>query len=575
MFKLMAHLRAYSRYIFLAVIFLFAQAMAELSLPNLMSDVINNGMLKGDIDYILRSGLYMLGIALFSAGCSVTGSYLSARAGAGFGRDVRARIFQRVESYSLHEFDRMGTSSLITRTTNDVTQVQTVLVMGMRFLVFAPIICLGGIVMAWQKNHTLASLLSFVLPIMLLLIVLLAVWIVPLFKQMQVKLDRLNRVLRENLIGMRVIRAFNRLEAETNRFRDSNRDLTDAAIQVNKIMSLMQPMMIVTMNITTVAIIYWGGQLIEANEMALGDMVAFIQYTTQIMFSIIMVTMMFVMVPRAQASALRINEVLELKPEITDPIQPINPTEDKGSVVFEHVSFRYPGAEVPALSDISFASRAGEVTAIIGGTGSGKSTLVNLIPRFYDVESGRILVDGVDVRSMTQSELRSRIGYVPQSPVLFSGTIESNVKRGDPAATQQAIEKAVSIAQAEEFILANPQGFQAHVSQGATNLSGGQKQRLSIARALVRRPEIYIFDDSFSALDFRTDARLRAALRPELGDATVLVVAQRVATVMDADRILVLDQGVIVGSGTHRELMASCAVYREIVASQLSEEEAA
>jgi ATP-binding cassette subfamily B multidrug efflux pump len=574
-FKLFRFLRPYRWELFWVILLLFAQSIAELSLPTLMADVVNNGMMKGDTGYIWKYGVYMLLVALVSSLCSIAGSYLSAIIGVGYGRDIRDGVFSRVESYSLHEFDQIGTASLINRTTNDITQVQTLVVMGLRFMIYAPIMCVGGIIMAYSKDQQLTMILAVVLPVMLLMIGGLAKVIVPLFKAMQIKLDRVNLVLRENLTGIRVIRAFNRLESESRRFKEANRDLTDNAIKVNKIMALIQPAMIIIMNLTSVAIIWYGGIRISQNIMQVGDMMAFIQYAMQVMFSIIMVTIMFVMVPRAQASAIRINEVLDMEPGITDPPQNITPGIQRGYVEFQDVAFSYPGAELPAVSNISFAAFPGEVTAIIGGTGSGKSTLINLIPRFYDVDSGSVLVDGVDVRQMTQKELRAKIGFVPQSPVLFSGTVSDNIRYGKADATDEEITHAAEVAQASEFITAMKDGYESLIAQGGTNLSGGQKQRLSIARALVRRPGIYILDDSFSALDFKTDARLRAALRKETTASTVIIIAQRVGTVMDADRIIVLDKGRIVGMGRHKELMDSSVVYREIVSSQLSEEEIA
>jgi ATP-binding cassette subfamily B protein len=575
MINLFRFLKPYRWELFWVLLFLFAQSVAELSLPTLMADVVNNGMMKGDTGYIWKFGAYMLLVALASSFCSIVGSYLSAILGVGFGRDIRDHIFSRVESYSLHEFDQIGTASLINRTTNDVTQVQTLVVMGLRFMVYAPIMCIGGIIMAYTKDQRLTLILAVVLPVMLIMIGSLAKVIVPLFKAMQIKLDRVNLVLRENLTGIRVIRAFNRLESESRRFKDANRDLTDNAIKVNKIMALIQPAMIIIMNLTSLAIIWYGGIRISQNIMQVGDMMAFIQYAMQVMFSIIMVTIMFVMVPRAQASAIRINEVLDIEPGINDPAQSITPGIQKGFVEFQDVTFSYPGAEMPAISNITFAASPGEVTAIIGGTGSGKSTMINLIPRFYDVDSGSVLVDGVDVRQMSQKELRAKIGFVPQSPVLFSGTVSENIRYGKADATDEEITHAAEVAQASEFITTMKDGYESQIAQGGTNLSGGQKQRLSIARALVRRPGIYILDDSFSALDFKTDARLRAALKKETTSSTVIIIAQRVGTVMDADRIIVLDKGLIVGMGSHKELMDSCVVYREIVSSQLSEEEIA
>ncbi|MCX7711826.1 MAG: ABC transporter ATP-binding protein/permease [Clostridia bacterium] len=575
MLKLFRFLKPFTITILFILVFMFGQAMAELYLPTLMSDVVNNGMMNGDTRYILKYGAFMLMVALASSICSILGSLLSARAAVGFGRDLRDKVFTRVESYSLHEFDKIGTASLITRTTNDITQIQTVLVMMFRFLIYAPIMCIGGIIMALSKDKTLTILLAVVLPLLIVTICILAGIVVPYFKELQKKLDKLNLVLRESLIGIRVIRAFNRLEIEKRRFEDTNRDLTDTSIRVNKIMAAMQPIMMIFMNITTVAIIWFGGLRINENQMQIGDMMAFLQYAMQIMFSLIMVSMMYVMVPRAQASAVRINEVLDMEPEIIDPEQAQKPVKKRGYVEFKNVTFSYPGAEQPAISNITFAASPGETTAIIGGTGSGKSTLISLIARFYDVDSGSVLVDGKDVRELTQKDLRAKIGFVPQTAVLFSGTIAENIRYGKEDATDEEVRHAAEVAQASEFISGMKDGYNSVIAQGGTNISGGQKQRLSIARALVRRPEIYVFDDSFSALDFKTDARLRAALKKETDDATVIIIAQRVSTVMDADRIIVLDEGEVVGIGAHRALLKTCGVYREIVSSQLSEEEIA
>lgn len=575
MLRLFRLLKPYSPGLIGVVIFLFAQSLAELYLPTLMSDVVNNGMMKGDTGYIWRFGSYMLLVALGSSICSIVGSFLSSIIGMNFGRDARDAVFSQVENYSLHEFDKIGTASLITRTTNDIIQVQTLLIMGMRFMVNAPIMCIGGIFMAYMKDRELTMILAVVLPIMLLFIGGIASMIVPLFKIMQTRLDKVNLVLRENLTGIRVIRAFNRLHSENIRFDDANRNLTDVSIRVNKTMAAMQPIMIILMNFTSIAIIWFGGIRISQNNMQIGDMMAFLQYAMQIMFSIIMVTIMFVMVPRAQASAIRINEVLDMKAEITDPPQGAETDQHRGYVEFQDVTFSYPGAEEPAIKNITFQVNPGEVTAIIGGTGSGKSTLINLIPRFYDVDQGKVLVDGVDVRELSQRDLRDKIGFVPQTPILFSGTVADNIRYGKPDASDDEIIHAAKVAQADSFITTLNNGYSSQISQGGTNLSGGQKQRLSIARALVRKPGIYILDDSFSALDFKTDAQLRAALKEETDNSTVIIVAQRVSTVMDADRIIVMDEGEVVGIGRHRELLKSNQVYREIVSSQLTEEEIA
>lgn len=553
----------------------FLQTLSDLYLPTLMSDIVDKGIMKGDTNYIMRVGGFMLLIAAGGTICAVIASYLSSRTAMGFGKILRSTVFNQVESFSLHEFDKLGTSTLITRTTNDITQVQMVTMMIMRMMVSAPMMAIGGIIMALSKDRSLTWILVVALPVLTGVIFIIARKGMPLFRQMQVKIDRINLVLRENLTGIRVIRAFNRNEYEKERFENANADLTNNYIKVNRIMAFLMPSMMLIMNLTSVSILWFGGIRIDNGDMELGSLIAFMQYAMQIMFSMLMVSIMFIMVPRAQAAAVRINEVLETVPEIKDADRVRHADDKRGFVEFRNVTFSYHGAEQPALSDISFSAGPGEVTAIIGGTGSGKSTLVNLIPRFYDVDRGSILVDGVDVREMSQEELRSRIGFVPQKSVLFSGTIADNIRYGKENATDDEIRHAAEMAQAAEFISGMDGGFNHMIAQGGTNVSGGQKQRLSIARALVKKPEIYIFDDSFSALDFKTDARLRAALKKETADSTVFIVSQRVSTVMDADRIIVLDEGRIAGMGTHKELLNTCEVYREIVSSQLSEEELA
>lgn len=574
MLKILMNLRPFTFTVFLILLFIFGQAMAELALPTLMADVVNHGMMKGDTGYILTYGGYMLAVAFISSVCSIIGSFYSAKVAMGLGKNLRNKIFTRIENYSLHEFNKLGTASLITRTTNDIVQIQNVTVMMMRFMIYAPIMCIGGIIMAVSRDKELTLILLVAIPIMLVIIGLLTYSVMPAFKAMQKKLDRLNMVLRENLTGIRVIRAFNKLGYEHERFKDANRDLTETAIKVNRTMAVMHPTMILIMNLTSIAITWFGGIRISQNNMQIGDMMAFIQYAMQIMFSFIMVAFMFVMIPRAQASAERINEVLEMEPEIVDPKEEKRLSDERrGYVSFENVTFHYPGSELPAIFNISFETGPGEITAIIGGTGSGKSTLVNLIPRFYDISKGRVLVDGISVSDLSQEDLRNKIGFVPQTAVLFTGSISENIRYGKQAATEGEIYHAAEVAQATDFIAEMPDRFDSAIAQGGTNLSGGQKQRLSIARALVRKPEIYIFDDSFSALDFKTDALLRAALKKETSDSAVIIVAQRVSTVLDADQILVLDEGALVGKGTHKELMRSCQVYREIVSSQLSEEE--
>jgi len=577
MIRLFRLLKPYRLSLIVVFILIFLQAMSDLYLPTLMADIIDNGVLKGSTDYIVRVGGLMLLIAVGGTLCSMIASLFSSQIATGFGKIMRARIFTHVETFSLHEFDKVGTASLITRTTNDTTQVQQVLIIMLRMMIYAPLLCIGGIIMAVHEDMTLSWILLISIPIIAGVIFLIMNQAVPLFKVMQVKLDKLNLILDEGLTGVRVIRAFDRNRYEMQRFDVANGDLTDTAIKVNRIVASLMPAMMLVLNFSTIAIIWFGSVRIDAGQMpsGVGGLVAFLQYAGQILFSVLMVSLMFIMLPRASASATRINEVLDMKAGIDDKAEVKSANEKQGYVEFRNVTYSYPGAEKPALADLSFSANPGEVTAIIGGTGAGKSTLVSLIPRFYDIDSGHVLVDGVDVRDMSQEHLRSKIGFVPQKAVLFSGTIMDNIRYGKEDASELEIRHAADVAQASEFISGMPDGFEAQIAQGGTNVSGGQKQRLSIARALVRRPEIYIFDDSFSALDFKTDARLRAALKEETTAATVFIVAQRVSTVMDADRIIVLDEGRIVGIGTHRELMATCEVYYEIVSSQLSAEEIA
>lgn len=584
MIKLLKNLKPFAFTVALILILAFCQSMADLYLPTLMSDIVNNGILKvnsqgvskPDITYIWHTGGEMLLISGVSMICAILVSLFASRTTMGLTTNLRRKLFTRIEGYSLNEFDKIGTSSLITRSTNDITQVQNVVIMMLRMLITAPMMCIGGIILASRKDKALTVILAVAIPVLILAIVIIGGRVVPLFKLMQKKVDRINLVLREGLTGIRVVRAFDRQDIEKKRFDEANSDYTNTAIKANKIMAGMMPIMMLVMNITSISIIWFGAKRIDAGEMKVGDMMAFTQYAMQIMISVLMVAVMFVLIPRAQAAAVRINEVLDMKPEITDPKNTKNALNgEKGYVEFRDVEFSYPGAEEPAISGISFDVKPGETTAIIGGTGSGKSTLINLIPRFYDIKKGNILVDGVDIREMSQHELRTKIGFVPQKAVLFSGTIESNIKFGKDEATIEEIKHAAEVAQASEFVNGMKDGFDTEIAEGGNNLSGGQKQRLSIARALVRKPEIYIFDDSFSALDFKTDAKLRAALSKETSNSTVIIVAQRVSTVMNADRIIVLDEGKVVGIGKHKDLLNNCEIYREIVSSQLSEEELA
>ncbi|MDB4866297.1 MAG: transporter ATP-binding protein [Cohnella sp.] len=575
MFHLFRYLKLYRWTVAAVLVLVLMQSFAELYLPTLMADIVDKGIVAKDIPYIWEIGGFMLLITLAGALVSITASFLSSKASAGFGRIVRAKVFGHVEKFSLQEFDKIGTASLITRTTNDINQVQQVLMMMLRMMVMAPMMCIGGIIMAVSKDPVLSLVLVAILPVLGGAIYLIASRGIPYFKVMQTKLDRLNLVLREALTGIRVIRSFNRIDHEKRRFDDANRDLTDTAVKVNQIMAFMWPVMMLIINFSSIAIIWFGGLRINSGHIQIGDLMAFIQYAMQIMFSLMMLSMMFIMVPRASASAVRINEVLNMEPLIKDGPDSNRAVTARGWVEFDKVRFSYPGAEQPALDGITFTAKPGEVTAIIGGTGSGKSTLLSLIPRFYDVNEGCVRIGGTDVREMPQERLRSCMGLVPQKAVLFTGTVGDNIRFGKDDAEEEEIRHAADVAQATEFIAGMTEEFDSVISQGGTNVSGGQKQRLSIARAIVRRPDIYLFDDSFSALDFRTDAMLRAALRKETTQATVLIVAQRVTTVMDADRILVLEEGRIVGNGTHAELMATSPVYREIVESQLSEEEIA
>ena len=575
MIKLLRFMRPYRALLVLVLVLATVQALANLYLPTLMANIVDNGIVKGDTGYIWRIGGVMLLVAIIGTLAAVVGVFFSSQVATGFGKIIRAQIFTRVAQFSLHEFDAVSTSSLITRTTNDTTQVQQVMIMILNMVITAPITLVAGVILAINQDAGLAWILVAAIPILVAVIVLLMSQAIPLSRVMQVKLDKLNLVLDEGLAGVRVVRAFDRQKHEERRFDEANLDLTNVTIRVNRITAGLMPIMMLVLNLSSVAILWFGAMRINAGDMQVGALIAFLQYAMQILFALLMVSMMFIMLPRAAASADRINEVLAIEPEIKDAEQVKLADEQRGYVEFQDVTFSYPGAEEPALSNISFRAAPGEVTAIIGGTGSGKSTLVSLIPRFYDIDSGSLLVDGVDVRDIAQEHLRSKMSLVPQKTVLFSGTIVENIRYGKQDASDEEIRHAAQVAQALDFISEMPDGFDAAIAQGGANVSGGQKQRLSIARALIRRPEIYLFDDSFSALDFKTDARLRAALKQETRNSTVLIVSQRVSTVMDADQIIVLDEGRIAGIGTHQALMRSSEVYRDIVSSQLSVEEIA
>jgi ATP-binding cassette subfamily B protein len=527
-------------------------------------------------NYIINTGIIMLLFSLLSGACTIVVGYLSARTAAGMARNLRRAVFTKVENFSSAEFDKFSTASLITRSTNDITQVQMVVLMMIRMVIYAPIIGVGGVIRALGKSTSMWWIIALALIVLLGMIITLFSISLPKFKIIQKLIDRLNLVTRENLSGMMVIRAFNMQKFEENRFDKANIDLTSTNLFVNRVMVVMMPGMMLIMNGLTLAIIWVGAHQVAQSTMQVGDMIAFMQYAIQIVFAFLMMSMMFIFLPRAAVSGARIAEVLDVVPEIVDPKKAKKfDLKNEGAIEFHHVSFRYPGADEDVLHDITFEARPGQTTAFIGPTGSGKSTLVNLIPRFYDVTGGVIMVDSTDIREVAQHDLREKIGYIPQKSTLFSGTIESNLRYADDNAGDEVINEAVEIAQAAEFINSNPVGIGAEIAQGGMNVSGGQKQRLAIARALVKKAPIYIFDDSFSALDFRTDAALRRALKDKTADSTLLVVTQRVSTIKNAEQIIVLDDGRIAGKGSHHELMENCETYREIALSQLSKEELA
>jgi ATP-binding cassette subfamily B protein len=571
---LRTYLAPYKAPIALVLFLLLIQAIANLYLPELNADIINNGVAKGDTDYILRTGGLMLVVTFALMIASIISVFFSARVAMGFGRDTRSAIFRKVQAFSQVEVNHFGPASLITRNTNDVTQVQTLVLLALNIMISAPILTIGGVIMALRQDVILSGLLLVIIPLMFLLIGLVMVRAIPLFQALQKKLDQINLVMRETLSGVRVIRAFVRVRHEEERFDAVSRDLMETSLRVNRLFAITLPMLMAIMNLSTVAVLWFGAFRVDSGQMPIGNLTAFMQYIAQILFAIMTAVIMLVQVPRAAVSAGRIRDVLDTDPSIEDPDAPVAPPR-KGMVEFRDVEFRYPGAEEPVLRHISFMANPGETTAIVGSTGSGKTTLINLLPRFYDATDGAVLVDGVDVRELDRQDLWRRIAVVPQRAFLFGGTVASNVRYGDAAASEDDLWRALDIAQGREFVTEMPEQLDAPITQGGTNVSGGQRQRLAIARALARKPDIYVFDDSFSALDFRTDARLRAALGRELSDATVIIVAQRVGTILHADRIVVLDVGEVVGIGTHEELMRTCETYREIVLSQVTEEEVA
>ena len=559
----------------MAVLFMVVQVVSELYLPNLTANMINNGVATGDIPYIWRTGIFMLGFSLISILAAVGNTYFATKESQKLGRKLRTEVYQKVEHSSTKMFDKYGTASLINRTTNDINQVALVTQMFLRMMINAPITLIGASILAYQKDAQLTKIFLVVVPIMIVLIGVIMYFSVPLFKSMQEKTDRLNLIFRENLTGVRVIRAFNKTAYEEKRFDDASMDYTNTAIKVNTIVSSMMPMMTLIMSGTNIAITWFGAQYIADMQLEVGNLIAFMTYAMQILFSFMMLAMIFVMVPRAQASAKRINEILEEEVDVLDPVEPQVVTRQgaEATLSFNQVDYRYDGAEKRTLEDVSFEATSGQMVAIIGGTGSGKTTLVNLIPRLYDIESGEIKLNGKNITQLTQKNVRELIGFVPQKAVLFSGTIRQNMQYGNQHATDEEIWQALRTAQAEEFVASLPDGLDSRVEQGGGNFSGGQKQRLAIARALVKPADVFVFDDSFSALDFKTDANLRKALKEDVTQGILVIVAQRVSTVIDADVILVLDEGKVVGQGTHAELLATNETYREIVASQLREED--
>ena len=570
-------LRIFSGYWLMFIIlvgFTYAMVMANLWLPDKMSEIVNNGIIKQDMPAIWHNGLAMIVVTAAGGLCSIVIGFLAARIATGMAQKLRTELFERVESFALADFNKFSTASLITRSTNDIQQIQMTSILLLRLALMAPIMAIGGLQKAIHNAPNLSWIIALAVSVLLVVIAVLFVIAVPRFKKLQTLVDKLNLVTRENLVGLKVIRAFHNEKIEQKKFQQANTELNKMGLFLNRLMMLLDPIMTLVMNFSSVAIVWFGAHLISSGNLQIGNMMAFLEYAMQVIISFLLLSMVFIMVPRAAVSVKRVDEVLDTLPSIVDPQSPQQlPNDATGKIEFKDVTFTYPDADLPVLSNINFTAEPGQTTAFIGSTGSGKSTLINLIPRFYDVSAGQILLDGVDIRQLKLEDLYDQIGYVPQKGVLFSGTIASNIKYGNAKASQKLVEKSAKIAQAAEFISELKNGYKNEIAQGGSNVSGGQRQRLSIARAIAVEPNVYIFDDSFSALDFKTDAKLRSALVKETKHKTVLIVGQRINTIMNADKIIVLDEGKIVGQGTHQELMKNCQVYQEIASSQLSEDD--
>ena len=570
-------LRIFSGYWLMFIIlvgFTYAMVMANLWLPDKMSEIVNNGIIKQDMPAIWQNGLAMILVTAAGGLCSIVIGFLASRIATGMAQKLRTELFERVESFALADFNKFSTASLITRSTNDIQQIQMTSILLLRLALMAPIMAIGGLQKAIHNAPDLSWIIALAVSVLLVVIAVLFVTAVPRFKKLQTLVDKLNLVTRENLVGLKVIRAFHNEKIEQKKFQQANTELNKMNLFVNRLMMLLDPIMMLVMNFSSVAIVWFGAHLISSGNLQIGNMMAFLEYAMQVIISFLLLSMVFIMVPRAAVSVKRVGEVLDTLPSIVDPQSPQRlPDDATGKIEFKDVTFTYPDADLPVLSSINFTAEPGQTTAFIGSTGSGKSTLINLIPRFYDVSAGQILLDGVDIRQLKLEDLYDQIGYVPQKGVLFSGTIASNIKYGNAKASQKLVEKSAKIAQAAEFVSELKNGYKNDIAQGGSNVSGGQRQRLSIARAIAVEPNVYIFDDSFSALDFKTDAKLRSALAKETKHKTVLIVGQRINTIMNADKIIVLDEGKIVGQGTHQELMKNCQVYQEIAASQLSEDD--